>query len=488
MVVFSLAIVAVLAIVLSVTLTADRNRNNDNEEGKPFVADGDPITFEEFITSKFSPSYFNGSWWSSRELQWRDEANNLVVWNVETEETSLLVSSDTVGLVSSSATFIAFGGQTKSLLLFKDQVESVWRHSFLAQYFVLDVTKNETLALTPNNHPDGTKLQYAQWVPQTDKVVYVFDNNIYIRDILKGNGEDEQITSDGVIDTVYNGIPDWVYEEEILSTNKAMYFTDSGSKLAYAKFNDEDVQEFYYTKYGSPEDPYKVQVRHAAQITFLFFKIGFLPLQYPQEIMLKYPKVGTANPTVSLWVSDLKAPNQVVPVTPPRDVAEGHLYTAAKWVSEDVLSIIWTNRVQNESRQVQTFDMDGQLFYVHIISSSTAFPSAKKVQRNGYAKLSLLLFSTTVGWMFFSLPSTSPTENHFCKFYPRNCRAKNSIIIILSYTIPRPRRITLSLMANSWSFLFCTGMRKTPKSILWEQVKERRERGNYIGPKPMVKF
>ena len=100
---FSLAIVAVLAIVLSVTLTADRNRNNDNE---PFVADGDPITFEEFITSKFSPSYFNGSWWSSRELQWRDEANNLVVWNVETEETSLLVSSETVGLVSSSATFI----------------------------------------------------------------------------------------------------------------------------------------------------------------------------------------------------------------------------------------------------------------------------------------------------------------------------------------------------------------------------------------------
>ena len=174
---------------------------------------------------------------------------------------------------------------------------------------------------------------------------------------MKGNGEDEQITSDGVIDTVYNGIPDWVYEEEILSTNKAMYFTDSGSKLAYAKFNDQDVQEFYYTKYGSPEDPYKVQVRHAAQITFLFFKIGFLPLQYPQEIMLKYPKVGTANPTVSLWVSDLKAPNQVVPVTPPGDVAEGHLYTAAKWVSEDVLSIIWTNRVQNESRQVQTFDI-----------------------------------------------------------------------------------------------------------------------------------
>lgn len=253
-VVFSLAIVSVLAIVISITLTADRNRNNEG-----FVADGDPISLEEFITSKFSPSYFNGSWWSSHQLQWRDEVNNLVVWDVETQETSLLVSSDTVGLVSSSATFIAFG-KNKSLLLFKDDVESVWRHSFLAQYFVLDVTKNETLAVTPMNLPDGTKLQYAQWVPQTDKVAYVFGNDIYIRDILNG-GEDVQITSDGVIDTIYNGIPDWVYEEEILSTNKAMYFTPSGSKMAFARFNDEDVQEFYYTKYGSPEDPYKVQVR-----------------------------------------------------------------------------------------------------------------------------------------------------------------------------------------------------------------------------------
>ena len=224
-VVFSLAIVAVLAIVLSVTLTADRNRDEDH-----FKADGEPITFEEFISSQFSPAYFNGSWWSSHQLQWRDEANNLVVWDVETQESSVLVSSDTVGLVSSSASFIAFG-QTKSLLLFKDNIESVWRHSFLAQYFVLDATRNETLPITPLNLPDGTKLQYAQWIPQTNKIAYVFENNIYIRD-YDDNGEDVQITSDGVLDTIYNGIPDWVYEEEILSTNTAMYFTESGQRMA----------------------------------------------------------------------------------------------------------------------------------------------------------------------------------------------------------------------------------------------------------------
>ena len=36
---------------------------------------------------------------------------------------------------------------------------------------------------------------------------------------------DERITTDGIPDTVYNGIPDWVYEEEVLSTNKGLKST-----------------------------------------------------------------------------------------------------------------------------------------------------------------------------------------------------------------------------------------------------------------------
>ena len=71
---------------------------------------------------------------------------------------------------------------------------------------------------------------------------------------------DVQITVDGVKDNVFNGIPDWVYEEEILSTNSAMYFNPSGSKMAFAQFNDTLVEEFLYTKYGDPSKPLTVQV------------------------------------------------------------------------------------------------------------------------------------------------------------------------------------------------------------------------------------
>ena len=67
--------------------------------------------------------------------------------------------------------------------------------------------------------------------------------------------------------------------------------------------------------------------------------------------MLKYPKVGTANPKIDLMVSDLLSGEVLLkPVIPPSDVPDEHIYTAATWVSETELSVIWANRVQNESR------------------------------------------------------------------------------------------------------------------------------------------
>lgn len=45
----------------------------------------------------------------------------------------------------------------------------------------------------------------------------------------------------GVLDIVFNGMPDWVYEEEIFASNKAFWMPSSGDKLCFAKFNDSKV-------------------------------------------------------------------------------------------------------------------------------------------------------------------------------------------------------------------------------------------------------
>ena len=84
---------------------------------------------------------------------------------------------------------------------------------------------------------------------------------------------DIQVTDDGITDTIYNGIPDWVYEEEILSTNKAMYFSKNGLRMAFAQFNDTKVKEFYYTKYGSPSEPLENLVRYYFLRSYLLRKL-----------------------------------------------------------------------------------------------------------------------------------------------------------------------------------------------------------------------
>ena len=58
----------------------------------------------------------------------------------------------------------------------------------------------------------------------------------------------------------------------------------SGAKMAYVEFNDQDVKEFVYPKYGNPEDP--------------------LSNRYPKNIRIKYPKTGTTNPSIKINVFD----------------------------------------------------------------------------------------------------------------------------------------------------------------------------------------
>jgi hypothetical protein len=39
----------------------------------PAAINTDAITFEDFLNGEFSAKFFNGSWWSDTELQWKDK-------------------------------------------------------------------------------------------------------------------------------------------------------------------------------------------------------------------------------------------------------------------------------------------------------------------------------------------------------------------------------------------------------------------------------
>jgi hypothetical protein len=44
-------------------------------DASSYKAGSDAITFDEFIKSEFAAKYFNGSWWSDTELQWKDQVS-----------------------------------------------------------------------------------------------------------------------------------------------------------------------------------------------------------------------------------------------------------------------------------------------------------------------------------------------------------------------------------------------------------------------------
>lgn len=56
-----------------------------------------------------------------------------------------------------------------------------------------------------------TRLQYAAWLGNTTALVYVVDNDIFIRrsPLIE---EDIRITTTGEENKIYNGVPDWLYQ------------------------------------------------------------------------------------------------------------------------------------------------------------------------------------------------------------------------------------------------------------------------------------
>jgi dipeptidyl aminopeptidase len=171
----------------------------------------------------------------------------------------------------------------KKVLIATD-VQSNWRHSFYARYWILDVSSQTVQPLDPENK-DG-RVQLASWSPQSDAVVFIRDNNIFLRKLSSSNVT--QITTDGGPNYFY-GVPDWVYEEEIFGGNSAIWWAEDGKYLAFLRTNESEVPE------------YPIQY-------FVSRPSGVQPLpgeeNYPEVRQIKYPKAGAPNPTVDLLFYD----------------------------------------------------------------------------------------------------------------------------------------------------------------------------------------
>uniref|UniRef100_A0A8C2TX98 Fibroblast activation protein alpha n=1 Tax=Coturnix japonica TaxID=93934 RepID=A0A8C2TX98_COTJA len=159
------------------------------------------------------------------------------------------------------------------------------------------------------------KIQYISWSPVGHKLAYVYQNNIYLKQSPRE--APIKLTSDGKENEIFNGIPDWVYEEEMLATKYALWWSPSGKYLAYVQFNDSDIPVIEYSYFG--ED------------------------QYPRKIIIPYPKAGAKNPTVKVFIVDTTNTEAFGP----KEV--DHYFTWLTWVTDNRVGVQWLKRIQNFS-------------------------------------------------------------------------------------------------------------------------------------------
>ncbi len=158
--------------------------------------------------------------------------------------------------------------ESKVLLILNP--EMIYRHSYLANVFVYDIASKKLTSVAEQ------KIRLAELSPNSQKVAYVQDNNIFIFDIA--SMQTKQITTDGEYNHIINGTTDWVYEEEFAIT-KGFFWSNDSEKIAYYKFDESKVKQFSMTIYGD---------------------------LYPEEYVYKYPKAGEDNSVVEIFVYDLK--------------------------------------------------------------------------------------------------------------------------------------------------------------------------------------
>ncbi|KAI1435449.1 dipeptidyl peptidase IV N-terminal region-domain-containing protein [Xylaria sp. CBS 124048] len=276
---------------------------------------------ETFVSNEFAASSISVSWLSGGEdgqYIYQGSDGGLILENFVTGESSTFVSADSIP----SGLHEYWVHPDLSKVLFATNYTKQYRHSYFADYSILDLASGKFTPLVDDQVGD---IQYAQFAPVGDAIAFVRGNNLY----LSENGTISKITDDGSPD-MFNGVPDWVYEEEILSSRSAIWFSPDGQKLAYLSFNETGVGTF--------------------TVPYFMNNMKIAPV-YPENLELRYPKAGTKNPTVSLTLLSIGSKEKAAISLDAFD-ADDLIIGELAWLTDSHENLIYAayNRVQDLSK------------------------------------------------------------------------------------------------------------------------------------------
>ncbi|MCL1822319.1 MAG: S9 family peptidase [Prolixibacteraceae bacterium] len=208
--------------------------------------------------------------------------------------------------------------ETKILLT--TDVESIYRRSYTANYYVWNSVLEELKPLSENG-----KQQLATFSPDGERIAFVRNNNLFMKSLSFGS--ESQITYDGERNKIINGAPDWVYEEEF-GFNKAFAWSPDSKFLAFIKFDESGVREFDMSMFRGQRPSIDKNALYPGIETF------------------KYPKAGEKNSDVKVMTYEIRTK-----VTTPVDLGNetDQYIPRIRWTPHDNnLVVMRMNRHQNQ--------------------------------------------------------------------------------------------------------------------------------------------
>ncbi|OZJ04293.1 hypothetical protein BZG36_02573 [Bifiguratus adelaidae] len=197
--------------------------------------------------------------------------------------------------------------------------------------FTVNRTKQKTLVpLTPaNDVHQKPSTSLAIFSPVGHDIAYVSGNNLFVTNLKTHI----QVTDDGDKNT-FNGLPDWVYEEEVFGNDAALWWSPDATHVAYLRFNETEVPEYTFPLYMENENS-----------------------SYPENVVIKYPKAGAPNPVVDLYIYSLlnnSTQKIVAPAGTPSDPTllfadDNRIISQVQWMTDSHSHLLFkqSNRVQD---------------------------------------------------------------------------------------------------------------------------------------------